>query len=204
MATELTMPKMGFDMTEGKLAQWLKKVGDPVKRGEPVAEIETDKVNIEVEAPSDGVLRGTFLEPGQTAPVGTLIGVLGKAGEAIDLDALRQKASGASAPAAAEAPQPTKPPEAAAPPATPKASEPASVAPATPPATTPPAAPAPAAPTTAAVTKTDGRVKASPLARRMASAISAACRPQAMSRSGHGGSSRALAGDNASRLANQG
>ncbi|MGH2593526.1 MAG: dihydrolipoamide acetyltransferase family protein [Anaerolineae bacterium] len=157
MATELTMPKMGFDMTEGKLAQWLKKVGDPVKRGEPVAEIETDKVNIEVEAPSDGVLRGTFLEPGQTVPVGTLIGVLGKADEAIDLDVLQQKASGALALAAAEAPQPTKPPEAAAAPQpAPRAGEPA-----------PSSAPAPA-PTAPVSTKTDGRIKASPLARRMA------------------------------------
>ncbi len=143
MATELTMPKMGFDMTEGKLAQWLKKVGDPVKRGEPVAEIETDKVNIEVEAPADGVLRGTFLEPGQTVPVGAVIGVLGKADEAIDLEALRQKTGGAPAPAVAAAPQ--------------AASQPGQAAPV--------AAPAPAAP---APVKTDGRIKASPLARRMA------------------------------------
>lgn len=136
MATELTMPKMGFDMTEGKLAQWLKAVGDPVKKGEPVAEIETDKVNIEVEAPADGVLRGTFLEAGQTVPVGTLIGVLGKADEAIDLDALRAKAGGVAAPAAAPQPE-----EAAA-------------------SLTTPAATA---------TDTNGRIKASPLARRMAS-----------------------------------
>jgi pyruvate dehydrogenase E2 component (dihydrolipoamide acetyltransferase) len=135
MATELTMPKMGFDMTEGKLAQWLKKVGDPIKRGEPVAEIETDKVNIEVESPADGVLRGTFLEPGTTVPVGTLIGVIGKADEAIDLDTLRAQASGVAAPAAA-----------------PKPVEAAPVA----------AAVAPAA------TRGDGRIKASPLARRMA------------------------------------
>ena len=47
MATKVTMPQMGFDMTEGKVARWLKKVGDPVKHGEAVVEIETDKVNIE-------------------------------------------------------------------------------------------------------------------------------------------------------------
>ena len=150
MATELTMPKMGFDMTEGKLAQWLKKVGDPVKRGEPIAEIETDKVNIEIEAPGDGVLRGAFIEPGATVPVGTLIGVLGKADEKIDLDALRKQTGGAaaaaaSAPAIASMADPMPAP-----------------APSVPPA---PAVPAPAAP---AMPKTDGRIKASPLARRMA------------------------------------
>ncbi len=137
MATELTMPKMGFDMTEGKLAQWRKKVGDPVRRGEPIAEIETDKVNIEVESPADGVLRGVLLEAGQTVPVGALIGVIGAADEAIDVDALRRKATGEPAAGAATAP---------------------AAAPA--PVSTPAATPAPA--------KTNGRIKASPLARRMA------------------------------------
>jgi len=135
MATELTMPKMGFDMTEGKLAQWLKKVGDPVRKGEAVAEIETDKVNIEVESPVDGVLRGTFLESGATVPVGTLIGVIGKADETIDLSSLRAKAGGAAASSASQAS--------------------ASVS-------------AEAISTLPVATKTNGRVKASPLARRMA------------------------------------
>ena len=148
MATELTMPKMGFDMTEGKLAQWLKKVGDPVRRGEPVAEIETDKVNIEVEAPADGVLRGAFLEPGQTVPVGTLIGVIGAAGEAIDLEALRQKTVTEVTPAAVPAASPVS-----------------QVASPAPPAAAIPAAPAPAMPAPA---KINGRIKASPLARRRA------------------------------------
>jgi len=147
MATELTMPKMGFDMTEGKLAQWLKQVGDPIKRGEPVAEIETDKVNIEIEAPADGVLRGVFLEPGQTVPVGTLIGVVGSADEALDLDAMRRKAAVETAPVAAPAA-----------PATPQAAPPVPAGAVSPAAT--PAAPAPP--------KANGRIKASPLARRMA------------------------------------
>ncbi len=150
MATELTMPKMGFDMTEGKLAQWLKQVGDPVKRGEPVAEIETDKVNIEIEAPADGVLRGVFLEPGQTVPVGTLIGVVGSADEALDLDAMRRQAAGETAPVAA--------PAAA---ATPQAAPPVPAGAMSPAAT--PVAPAPP--------KADGRIKASPLARRMAKEV---------------------------------
>jgi len=147
MATELTMPRMGFDMTEGKLAQWLKRVGDPVKRGEPVAEIETDKVNIEIEAPADGVLRGVFLEPGQTVPVGALIGVVGSADEALDLDAMRRKAAVETAPVAA--------PSA---PATPQAAPPVPAGAVSPAVT--PVAPAPP--------KANGRIKASPLARRRA------------------------------------
>ena|SRR3990172_1729012 len=147
MATELTMPRMGFDMTEGKLAQWLKRVGDPVKRGEPVAEIETDKVNIEIEAPADGVLRGVFLEPGQTVPVGALIGVVGSADEALDLDAMRRKAAVETAPVAA--------PSA---PATPQAAPPVPAGAVSPAVT--PVAPAPP--------KANGRIKASPLAKRMA------------------------------------
>jgi len=146
MATELTMPKMGFDMTEGKLAQWLKNVGEPVKRGEPIAEIETDKVNIEAESPADGVLLGTFLEPGQTVPVGTLIGVIGKEGEKVDLEAMRKQAVAAvgAAEGAPEAETTQAPAEAAGKP------EPVS------------------RPESPAVTKTNGRIKASPLARRMA------------------------------------
>ena len=53
---DITMPKMGFDMEEGTLVRWLKKVGDTVKKGEPIAEIETDKVTIEIEAFSGGTI----------------------------------------------------------------------------------------------------------------------------------------------------
>ncbi|HLF27359.1 MAG TPA: dihydrolipoamide acetyltransferase family protein [Anaerolineae bacterium] len=161
MATELTMPKMGFDMTEGKLAQWLKQVGEPVKRGEPIAEIETDKVNIEIEAPDNGVLRGTFLEPGQTVPVGTLIGVLGKPDEQIDVEALRKKAGGAAPPPVAVTEKEEAP---AAQETRSGLSEPLPAAPGRPPPR--PEAQKPGAP--AEPTKTNGRIKASPLARRMA------------------------------------
>ena len=145
MATEFIMPKMGFDMNEGKLAQWLKNVGDPVKRGEPLAEIETDKVNIEAESPADGVLLGTFLDPGETVPVGTLIGVIGKADEKIDLEAMRKQAVAAAGSAEAA----------------PKAEMKEAPSPAAP-------APVPAQTEAPAVTKTNGRIKASPLARRIA------------------------------------
>ncbi len=53
---DITMPKMGFDMTEGTIVRWIKKVGDQIKKGEPIAEIETDKVTIEIEAFASGTL----------------------------------------------------------------------------------------------------------------------------------------------------
>src|SRR5512140_513170 len=98
MATKVTMPQMGFDMTEGKVARWLKKVGDPVKHGEAVVEIETDKVNIESEALADGVLREILVTEGTTVPVGSLIGIIGAPDE--DLSALKAEA-GVSAPVGA-------------------------------------------------------------------------------------------------------
>ncbi|HEU5314537.1 MAG TPA: biotin/lipoyl-containing protein, partial [Chloroflexota bacterium] len=69
MATALKMPQLGMTMTEAKLVRWLKKEGDPVKKGEPVAEIETDKLNAEVEANADGVLRRVVAEEGATVKV---------------------------------------------------------------------------------------------------------------------------------------
>ena len=56
MATNITMPQMGFDMTEGTIANWLKNEGDPVLKGDPIAEIETDKTTIQIEAFASGVL----------------------------------------------------------------------------------------------------------------------------------------------------
>lgn len=90
MATKVTMPQMGFDMTEGKVARWLKQVGDPVKQGEAVVEIETDKVNIESEAQGSGVLREILVSDGTTVPVGALIAIIGAPDE--DLAALKAEA----------------------------------------------------------------------------------------------------------------
>jgi pyruvate dehydrogenase E2 component (dihydrolipoamide acetyltransferase) len=81
---------MGFDMTEGKVARWLKKEGDPVKHGEAVVEIETDKVNIESEAQGDGVLREILVSEGTTVPVKTIIAIIGAADE--DLTAIKAEA----------------------------------------------------------------------------------------------------------------
>ena len=67
---EIIMPKMGDAMTEGKVIRWYKKVGDSVKKGEPVLEIETDKVNLDLEAEEDGVLEEITVAEGAMAPVG--------------------------------------------------------------------------------------------------------------------------------------
>ncbi|MGH2346057.1 MAG: biotin/lipoyl-containing protein, partial [Chloroflexota bacterium] len=83
MATEIFMPRMGYDMTEGKLARWLKHEGDTVSKGEAVAEIETDKVVIEVEAFAAGILRRIEVAEGRTVPVGTRIGIVAAADEAL-------------------------------------------------------------------------------------------------------------------------
>jgi pyruvate dehydrogenase E2 component (dihydrolipoamide acetyltransferase) len=101
MAIKVTMPQMGFDMTEGKVARWLKQVGDAVKQGEAVVEIETDKVNIESEAQGNGVLREILVSDGTTVPVGALIGIIGAADE--DLTAIKAEA-GLIAASAAEQP----------------------------------------------------------------------------------------------------
>jgi pyruvate dehydrogenase E2 component (dihydrolipoamide acetyltransferase) len=71
------MPKMGDTMEEGKILHWLKHEGDPVKKGESLAEVETDKVNIEIEAFASGVLRKILVPEGNSAPVGSGIALIG-------------------------------------------------------------------------------------------------------------------------------
>lgn len=91
MAHPILMPKAGQSMTEGKIVTWLKKEGDPVERGAPLLEIETDKANLDVEATEEGVLRLIAHQEGETVPVLTVIGVIGEPEEEIDLDALRSQ-----------------------------------------------------------------------------------------------------------------
>jgi pyruvate dehydrogenase E2 component (dihydrolipoamide acetyltransferase) len=83
MAKEVLMPRMGYDMDEGTLLRWLKQVGDNVERGEPIAEIETDKTNLEIESYESGVIHKLLIEEGQTVPVGQAIALVGAAGEEI-------------------------------------------------------------------------------------------------------------------------
>ncbi len=83
LATQVVMPQMGYDMEEGTVVRWIKGEGDDVKRGEPVAEIETDKAVVEMEATANGVLRKIITAEGTTVPVGQLIAIIGTADEDI-------------------------------------------------------------------------------------------------------------------------
>ncbi|MCA1554352.1 MAG: 2-oxo acid dehydrogenase subunit E2, partial [Chloroflexi bacterium] len=80
MATKIIMPKLGFDMSSGKVVRWLKQEGDSVRRGEPVLEIETDKATVSVEAEADGVLSKILVKEGDV-PVGEAVGEIGGAGK---------------------------------------------------------------------------------------------------------------------------
>lgn len=94
MAEVIAMPKLGFDMREGTLVRWVKQEGDTVSKGDVLAEIETDKATVEVEAFTSGVLRKTLVPAGTVLPIGEPIGVIGTADEAIDLAVLGVKESG--------------------------------------------------------------------------------------------------------------
>jgi len=76
----LTMPKLGLTMKEGKVAVWHVKPGDKVSEGSKVADIETEKITSEYDAPATGILRRQIGNVGETLPIGALIGVLAKEG----------------------------------------------------------------------------------------------------------------------------
>ena len=98
MAEIFAMPKLGMDMEEGLVAQWMKAEGDVVKKGEILAEIETDKSCVEVEAPCDGTVLKILLPEGEAAACGSAIAVIGAPGEPIpDLNAPVAEASSAPA-----------------------------------------------------------------------------------------------------------
>ncbi|MDP4229457.1 MAG: biotin/lipoyl-containing protein, partial [Bacteroidota bacterium] len=84
MATNVVMPKMGESITEGTILRWLKKTGDAIKKDEPILEISTDKVDTEVPAPVAGTLLQQVVQEKETVAVGTLIAVIGEAGEKVD------------------------------------------------------------------------------------------------------------------------
>ncbi len=76
MRVEVKMPNLGMDMENGKIAAWLKAVGDPVERGEVIAEIETDKATVEMEALQSGTLVEIVADVGAELPVGAVIAYL--------------------------------------------------------------------------------------------------------------------------------
>ena len=90
MATKVIMPKLSPTMEEGQISRWLKKEGDKVSMGEPLAEIDTDKATMEMQALGNGVLRKILINEGQSAPLGQLIAVIGEPDE--DIAALLSEA----------------------------------------------------------------------------------------------------------------
>jgi len=132
MPVEIVMPKLGLTMTEGLIVEWRKKEGDPVKKGEILFVLETEKVTYEVEAPEDGTLGRILVNEQETVPVGAAVAILLRPGES----AVEASAAPAAAPKA-------------------EAASPA------------PAAAAPAAAAPGAVPSA-GRVKATPLAKKVA------------------------------------
>jgi pyruvate dehydrogenase E2 component (dihydrolipoamide acetyltransferase) len=152
MPINILMPALSPTMEKGNLAKWLKKEGEKVKPGDVIAEIETDKATMEVEAVDEGVLAKIVVPEGtMDVPVNQLIAVL--AGEGEDAKAAGAAASAAPAPKPAETPKAAAPTVAPAAPAKAEAPKPAA------PATAPAAAPA---------TNGHGRIFSSPLARRLA------------------------------------
>ncbi len=155
MPINILMPALSPTMEKGNLAKWLKKEGDKVKSGDVIAEIETDKATMEVEAVDEGTIARIVVPEGtQDVPVNDVIAVLAGDGEDV-------KAASVSAGAAKPAPAPAKAEAPAPQPATASAAAPA-------PAPKPAAAPAPQAASPAPQTNGQGRIFSSPLARRLA------------------------------------
>jgi pyruvate dehydrogenase E2 component (dihydrolipoamide acetyltransferase) len=86
MATQIQMPKLSDTMEEGKILKWLKKEGDVVEQGEIIAEVESDKADMELEAYDSGILLKIVIPEGKGAPVGGVIAVIGEKGESVDID----------------------------------------------------------------------------------------------------------------------
>lgn len=140
MATTVVMEALSPTMEEGRLVKWSKKEGDPVKTGDTLAEVETDKAVMELVARADGALIKVVVPEGQTVPVGNVVAYIGAVGEKVD------GASGSQPSAVSRQPAPTAPAPTVAP--APAVSKPATAP--------------------ALMTAETGRVRASPLARRIA------------------------------------
>ncbi|MGN6156034.1 MAG: 2-oxoglutarate dehydrogenase complex dihydrolipoyllysine-residue succinyltransferase [Sphingomicrobium sp.] len=107
MATDVKVPALGESITEGTLAQWLKKAGDTVAADEPIASLETDKVTVDVPSPVSGVLTETVAKEGETVEVGAVIARIDESGKAAAAPAAKAvEETAAAAPATAETPAP--------------------------------------------------------------------------------------------------
>ncbi|MFD2202535.1 pyruvate dehydrogenase complex dihydrolipoamide acetyltransferase [Shivajiella indica] len=148
-ATVITMPKMSDTMTEGTIASWLKKVGDTVKSGDIIAEVETDKATMELESYEDGTLLYIGVEAGDSVEIDGVIAIIGEKGA--DYETLLKAHKNSSASSAAPAPEAKKEENA---PEAPKEEA---------------KAPAPVSAVSISSSSENGRVKASPLAKKMAS-----------------------------------
>ena len=160
MANIIEMPKLSDTMTVGTLVKWLKKEGDAVKSGDMLAEVETDKATMELESFFAGTLLKIFAPAGAQVAIGSGLCAIGKPGEKVEAPTVAPAAKTAAAPAPAPAPTPA-----------------AAVS-----APAPQPAPAPSVPVAAAK---DGRVKISPLARKLAA--EKGLNPAAIDGSGPGG-----------------
>ena len=144
MAETIIMPKLGFDMAEGTLVRWVKAEGEQINKGDVLAEIETDKATVEVESSATGTILKQLVDQGAVVPISTPIAVVGEAGEEVeDIPAPEAEAG-------PEKEQPT-PEKAKAEPSKPE-----------------PAPTKKEEPVLEAATTPEGRIKASPLARRVA------------------------------------
>ncbi|NQV72579.1 pyruvate dehydrogenase complex dihydrolipoamide acetyltransferase [bacterium] len=161
MAIPVEMPKMSDTMEEGVLAAWLKEEGEKISAGDVVAQVETDKATMDLEVYDDGVLLKRVIGEGDSVPIGGLIAILGQEGEDVSeilaMYAGGKKGEEVAAPAAAPAAKPESAPE---PSSTPD--------PAPKPSSTPDSAPAASPAPVAQSDSTEGRTKASPLARKLA------------------------------------
>src|ERR1700736_4952493 len=149
--TEIRVPTLGESVTEATIGRWFKKAGDAVAVDEPLVELETDKVTIEVPAPSAGVLGEIAAKDGDTVAVGALLGQItdGAAAPAASPAAAKPAAAPPPPPASAPAPAPPPPADprrAPPPPGAPRAGGTPGAPPPPPPASAPPPAPAPRAP----------------------------------------------------------
>ena len=159
MSTQVMMPQMGESIAEGTIVRWIKKVGDPIDKDEPLFEISTDKVDAEIPSPGAGVLLEIKVKEGETVPVNSVVAVIGGADEK---PAAAAPAATAPPPQASSAPDGSAAPPPDATPASPAAS-------AAKPAPTP--APAPAATAAAAGPQTLAdlrRQRSSPVVRKIA------------------------------------